>query len=363
MKLQRTRIEPVQMEEIQRAKKKLKEGGIICLPTDTVYGLAVDAKNKEAVEGLYKLKKRTKDKPLILFLKSQRRLINFVKKIPPSALKLMNYFWPGSLTLVFEANIGKWPLVTEEGKIGVRVPFHPVPLNIAEDEDILLATTSANISGEKAVADPKNLSEKIKEAVDILIDTGPSPSGEESTVVDVTFFPPKILRKGKIREEKIREVLSEPTRILFVCSGNVCRSVMAEYLFKKFWPSEYQQKVEVTSAGTSALSSSSPSRLTREVMEKRKIDVSSHRSRYTDLSIISRSDLVLVMEEKHKNYLNKIYPQAKEKIFMLSEFASGKKENIIDPLNQSETFYEKTCQIIEREIKKLIKKLGVGDNK
>lgn len=351
------------MEKIDRAIAKLKEGGIICFPTDTVYGLGVDAQHREAVERLYALKGRSKDKTLILFPRNRELLLTMVEKIPFAAIKLMRYFWPGPLTIIFEAAAGEWPLVSKEGKIGVRVPAHPVPSALIGEKSILLATTSANVSGEAAVDDFERLSGRIKEGVDLIVNAGPPPQGIESTIVDVSSPAAHILRKGGVNKEKIREVLEEKTNILFVCSGNMCRSVMAEYLFRNLLPSQYVKRVNVVSAGTGAMSSSPPSSRAVKVLRGKGIDATSHRSKYTSPSLVEQSDLILVMQKKHLDHLKKIYPQAKERIFMLTEFTSGKREEIMDPIGQSDEFYEQTCQYIEEEIKKLLEKLGADKSR
>jgi len=304
------------------------------------------------------LKKRAREKTLILFPKNHRSLAKLVKKISLSALKLISHWWPGPLTLIFEANISEpWCLVSQEGKIGIRIPSHPVPRKISQEE-ILLATTSANLSGAPPVGDPEYLSFEIRKGVDLLVDSGPTPLGRESTVVDVTTSPPRILREGQISEDEIKKVIEEEVKILFICTGNTCRSVMAEALFKKIWSSKNRGKVRVSSAGTYAISSSPPSRYTQVVMKKRGINVNSYRSTYAGSNLINQSDLILVMEKKHLQHLTKLCPEAEVKIWMLKEFASKKEEEILDPMGGSEKSYEETLQEIEQEIRKMVERLS-----
>ncbi|MBC7189998.1 threonylcarbamoyl-AMP synthase [Candidatus Aerophobetes bacterium] len=356
-------LSETQKKEIEKSIKLLEEGGIVCFPTDTVYGLGVDANKEKAVERLYQLKKREKEKPLILFPPAQNLLFHLVRKIPPSALKLISSFWPGPLTIIFEAKVEKPTcLVTKERKIGIRIPSHPVPRIISEKAKILFATTSANLSGEKAVAQSKDLSEDIRGQVDLIIECGKTPLGIESTVIDVTSNPPKILREGAIKREEIEKVLERPLRVLFVCTANMCRSVMAEAFFKSFVLPEKEEKFEVYSAGIFALSGSKPSEKTLKTMEKRGINIGEHLSTPLNEKLIKKSDLILVMEKEQKEHILRVFPQAKYKTWLLKEFSSGKEEEVSDPTGSSLEEYEKVACQLEEEIRKILKKMGENES-
>ncbi len=348
-----------QTQEIAKTLEVLKRGGVLCFPTDTVYGLAVNAHKEEAALRVYQLKKRPKEKPLVLFPKNVKMLINLTKKIPPVALKLISRFWPGPLTLIFEACINKpWCLISKEGKIGVRIPFHPVPLIISQENDILLATTSANLSREIAVTEVQKLSSIIKEGVDLIIDSGKTSIGKESTVIDVTATSPHILREGSIHRDELKKIWEKPLSILFVCTANLCRSVMAEAIFKNLWKDKNLKKFKIKSAGLNVLFPASPLKEVIVVMEKRETKISSHLSAPVTSELINESDVIFVMEKMHQKQLLKLYPQAKNKIWLLKKFSCGKEEEIIGPVGTSLQHYQETACEIEKELEKIMEKIS-----
>ncbi|MBE0478336.1 threonylcarbamoyl-AMP synthase [Candidatus Aerophobetes bacterium] len=360
MKLQIIRISSPekQTQQIEKSLQVLREGGMLCLPTDTVYGLAIDAHNKNAVERIYQLKQRSKEKPLILFPKEHTVLVHLTKKIPLCALKLISYFWPGPLTIIFQSSTqAPRCLISEEGKIGMRIPNHPVPKRISQETNILLATTSANLSGEVAPVEVEKLSPKIKEGVDLIIDSGKTSIGRESTVVDVTGKNPQILREGSISGDDLEKALDKPTNILFVCTANMCRSVMAEAILKSFLTRRNYDKVKVASAGIHALAFFAPSGTTIQTMKKRGIDVSSYFSSPLTSEVVGSSDVIFVMEKKHQQHILQFYPEAANKIWLLKKFSRGKDEEVLDPTGACEEAYQETACELEEEIKRIMERI------
>ncbi len=237
MKIIKINSDNLEKEKIKEIIEILKKGGVIIFPTDTVYGMGADVKNEEAVNKVYQIKNRPKDKPLILFIEKKEKILNLIQKIPFSAQKLINDFWPGPLTLIFKASLSApQSVVSKEEKIGIRLSAHKIPCEIIKESKILLATTSANVSGQHPSLKIEEISENLKKKVDLIIDGGETFLGEESTVVDTTFSPPLLIREGWLSREKIRESLKREGNILFVCTGNTCRSPMAEGFLKKIWP-------------------------------------------------------------------------------------------------------------------------------
>jgi len=362
-KLMIIKVDPVQVgEEIDQALKILKKGGIAAFPTDTVYGLGINAESQRAVSKLYKIKKRPKEKPLILFLSKKEQIFPFVKIFPIQAQRLINRYWPGPLTLLFKANIpSSSPLVSKEGKIGIRIPSHPIPREIVQRSNFSLGTTSANISGKPEIINPKRLPPELIRGVNVLLDGGDALLGKVSTVVDVTSFPCQIMREGWISQEEIKEIMKVERgegKILFVCTGNTCRSPMAEAFFKKSWPQKPKEKIKVKSAGTNAIANSKPSEFATKVMREKGIDISSHRATPLTPEIVKEYDLILTMEERHRQRVINLFPFVREKVWLLSEFSSGKKEDILDPAGSYLSTYRELALRIEKEINKLIERLG-----
>ena len=177
------------------------------MPTRCLYGLVADAMNPAAVERVIKIKQRPQDNPILVLIDSKNQLKMLVKKIPPAADAIMKAFWPGRVTLVFDARDTLPVLLTARtGKIGVRLPGHPVAAAMLRQINGPVTGTSANLSGHPACSRLADLDPRIAGRVDLILDVGPLKGGVGSTVVDVTEHPPKILREGEVTASQIRRV-------------------------------------------------------------------------------------------------------------------------------------------------------------
>jgi len=356
------RINPTCPEEdkIEEGIRVIKNGGLVAFPTDTVYGLGVNAERSDAVEKLYQLKRRPREKPLILFLAKKEEIVDFAEIVPLLAQRLMNRFWPGPLTLIFKASeISPPTLTSNEREVGIRIPSHPIPQKLIEKNKILLATTSANFSGEPNPLRANEINIHLAEGIDLLLDGGEALLGEESTVVRATSSQIQLIRDGWLPRKVIDEEAEAKGDILFVCTGNTCRSLMAEALLGKLWPAGERDKVKIHSAGIAALEGSPPGKMTLEVLRKKGVDSYSHRSSRLEREALRMADLVLVMEKEHKEGVLQLYPPARGKVFLLKEFARGLKEEIPDPVGGSQESYRKCLKEIEESIEGIIRKLGL----
>ncbi|MDX9785853.1 MAG: L-threonylcarbamoyladenylate synthase [Desulfobacterales bacterium] len=186
-------------DHIRIGAEKIRGGGVIVFPTQCLYGLGADAFNTDAIDQVFKLKRRPLESPLLILIPSRKDLLNITNHISPAAERIMDIFWPGSVTIIFEANsmlpVG---LTAGTGKIGVRLPLHPVAKQLVREAGRPITGTSANISGEPGCKQISEISQSIIRSADLVINAGRLKGGIGSTVVDVTVEPPHILREGII---------------------------------------------------------------------------------------------------------------------------------------------------------------------
>jgi L-threonylcarbamoyladenylate synthase len=204
------RLDPEQPDpvSIQTAAGGIRSGRVIVFPTQCLYGLGVDAENGEAVARIFRIKERPAEKPLLLLIPDRGWLGRLTVEIPAPAEKLMNAFWPGNLTLIFKAGARvSDPLTAGTGKIGIRLPGHPVARKLVQAVGGPITGTSANLSGSPGCRDLRDIPAALLRQVDLALDAGPLRGGVGSTVVDVTVTPPLILRAGIIRPEHIQSAI------------------------------------------------------------------------------------------------------------------------------------------------------------
>jgi len=193
------------VDNIRKAAKVVKNGGLVVYPTDTVYGLGCDPFNVKAVERVFKVKGERKEKPLPI-LASDLECIEKIAYPNQKARKLADKYWPGPLTLVVPKKPVLPNIVTcELASVGVRIPNHTVAIQLISFCGGLLVGTSANKTGEKPPITAREATKQLGEQVDIVLDGGPTPLGQESSIVDLTSEKPKMLREGRV---KLLEVLN-----------------------------------------------------------------------------------------------------------------------------------------------------------
>ena len=191
-------------ESINEAAGVILAGGVVAVPTESFYGLAVSALNEKAIDRLLKIKKRREDHPILILIHSTEILGKYVVRIPPFAQRLMKAFWPGGLTIVFEAGPILPPLLTGgRSKIGVRLSSHPGATEVARVAGVAITGTSANVTGEPPCDNPEEVLKALGSQVDIILDGGKTAGGKSSTVLDVTVAPPVILREGMVTRQAL----------------------------------------------------------------------------------------------------------------------------------------------------------------
>lgn len=199
-----------QKELIKYVADRIKKGCVICFPTDTVYGIGASIFHQNAVKRIFFIKGRDFSKPLTINIGYKKDVYNFVYKVDPLTKNLIKKFWPGALTLIFfkKSNISDL-ISAKTDKIGIRMPNHKIQLSIIREVKVPIVSTSANLSGEKEISNPKGVIEKFAGCVDLIIDGGICDSGISSTVLDLTTSPPKILREGSLKKKVIETCMKK----------------------------------------------------------------------------------------------------------------------------------------------------------
>ena len=195
---------------LKDAGKVLAEGGLVGIPTETVYGLAANALDEKAAAKIYAAKGRPSDNPLIVHIAGMEMIYPLVSELPESALKLADEFWPGPLTMILPKSDAV-PYGTTGGldTVAIRMPSHPVAWKLIHDSQIPLAAPSANTSGRPSPTRAEHVYDDLNGKIDMILDDGPVGIGIESTIVDLTGEVPMVLRPGYITREMLAEVLGE----------------------------------------------------------------------------------------------------------------------------------------------------------
>lgn len=241
----KTQVLPVNEESIALAAKLLTQGELVALPTETVYGIAADARNGEAVHKIFEAKGRPQDNPLIVHIFGMEMLHGIVSEVPERAIKLAKAFWPGPLTMVMP----RGPEVSDVtcaglDTVGVRMPSHPVVQAVIQASGVAFAAPSANLSGKPSPTNAQDTLADMDGRLPLILDGGESMVGVESTVVSVIGDHPMLLRPGYITKEQMESVLGEevlvsPAILEKLKEGEVARSPGMKY-------KHYAPKAQVT---------------------------------------------------------------------------------------------------------------------
>jgi tRNA threonylcarbamoyl adenosine modification protein (Sua5/YciO/YrdC/YwlC family) len=199
---------------IAAAVSALKGGGLVVLPTDTVYGIGANAFDSSAVSALLAAKGRGRDMPVPVLVGSWHTIDGLVYTVPRTARELIRAFWPGALSLVVrQAPSLAWDLGDADGTVMLRMPLHPVAIDLLREVGPM-AVSSANISGRPAAVKAADARAQLGDQVEVYLDAGPSAQQAASTIVDLTGAHPRILRVGPVSAESVAEVLGVNTESL-----------------------------------------------------------------------------------------------------------------------------------------------------
>ena len=366
-------IDPENIDEgaIKAAAASIDAGNLVGFPTETVYGIACRVR-ADSLDRLDEIKGRMPEKHYTLHIGSKSLLRDYVPAMSLRAKKLVENAWPGPLTIVFELNkddLSQQKAKTEpeifeclyaDNSIGIRCPDNAVARNLLTAAKIPIVAPSANLTGKAAPVDAKGVLAQLRGKIDLLLDGGLCRYKKSSTVVKVGTDTMQILRPGVYTKEEIQKMST--VRFLFVCTGNTCRSPMAEGIFRACLAKKLGCKVDeveqigykICSAGIMELSGVPVSAEAVRACAKKGVDISAHKNTVLSELLIDESDYIFVMSRTHLHRALAMSPEAQRRCVLLAE-----DRDIDDPIGLSQEEYGKCADLIGKSIKRILGRLRI----
>lgn len=323
---------------------RLRAGELVVLPTETVYGIAVLPSHTAAVARARALKGRPQDQPFTWHLAASGDARPIVGEFPPRVARLVRRYWPGPLTVILPALAG--------GTAGLRLPAHDFTQKVIAACGEPLWLSSCNRTGEPPLLDGPSIAAAFDGELDLVVDDGPSPIGMASTIVRATGPKLEVLREGILTADEVFRTAA--LQVVFVCSGNTCRSPLAEVLARDLAartlgvPTDQvlAHGLSFASAGTSTIDGLPASDGSLAAAAELQLDLGAHQSRVLDHDLVARADLVFCMGRSHRLAVLEEAPEAASKVALLRE--DGR--DVADPYGGELKTYRRTRDEIRAAI-------------
>ncbi len=355
---------------VRQAVDALADGRLVGLPTETVYGLAASALRPEAVARLQESKGRPENKPLALAVGGAAEALDWVPAMSPLGRRLARRCWPGPVTLVFGDGVERGLLsrlpepvrrrVAPAGTLGLRVPAHDAVLQVLQRLAGPLVLSSANASGAPPATTAGQVVEAVGDGLALVIDGGPSHYGQASTVVKVSGDRFEVLREGVVSAAQLERLA--PCLVVFVCTGNTCRSPLAEALCKKLLAERLGCPVEelpargfiVLSAGLAAMMGGPAAGEAVATARELGADLSQHASRPLTADLVAQADHVITMTRSHQLAVSRHFGHVGPRPRLLCPEG----HDIADPVGCDQPVYRECAQQILGYLERLLPELS-----